>query len=214
MLVVLFAALFSLALVACGDDDGGIEADDTTTTTKAEEGGDEGGDDDTDTTDDDGGEFDPDARAELPDGQQPGDLGDGPAFDALAESCFDGDMAACDILYLETPVDSNSEAYGDTCGGREEEADSSADCSTTYDWVAPDPQQPGELGSDDDLDALAQECFEGDFGDCEDLYSESEVGSDYEAYALTCGGRLPAVALDELSSGNCDTYYSEATPAS
>ena len=32
MLVVLVAALFSLALVACGDDDGGIEADDTTTT--------------------------------------------------------------------------------------------------------------------------------------------------------------------------------------
>lgn len=202
LLAVLLAALFSFILVACGDD-GGVDEPEETTTTEEDDGGDDDG------GDDGGGEFDPDARAELPDGQEPGDLGDSPAFEALAEGCFDGDMAACDVLWLESPIDSDFEAYGATCGGREDDEDP-GECSVTYDWEAPEGQDPGDLGSDDDLDDLADQCFEGDFGDCDDLYAESDVDSDYEAYGITCGGRLPSVALDELPTQICQEYYGEA----
>ena len=49
----------------------------------------------------------------------PDDLGDDPDLDALAQSCFDGDLVACDHLFLRAPVDSDYENYGDTCAGRQ-----------------------------------------------------------------------------------------------
>ncbi|HEX9993419.1 MAG TPA: hypothetical protein VGB14_10865 [Acidimicrobiales bacterium] len=75
-----------------------------TTTTEAEE---------TTTTTGGGGQA-------LPPGEPPGDLGDDPALDALADQCFEGDMQACDDLYFQSPIDSAYEEYGDTCGGRNE----------------------------------------------------------------------------------------------
>ena len=50
----------------------------------------------------------------------PDDLGDDPDLDSLAQSCFDGDLVACDQLYLQSPADSAYETYGDTCAGRQE----------------------------------------------------------------------------------------------
>lgn len=50
----------------------------------------------------------------------PGDLGDDAELDALAQDCFEGDFAACDRLFFESPADSPYEAYGDSCGGRNE----------------------------------------------------------------------------------------------
>jgi hypothetical protein len=41
-----------------------------------------------------------------------------PEFDPNAQSCFEGDMQACDDLFIETPAGSDYEAYGNTCGGR------------------------------------------------------------------------------------------------
>jgi hypothetical protein len=218
LLVALFAILAIAGLAACGGDDGGIDEETTTTaeettTTADDDGGDEG--------DDDGGDGgDEQGSGDLPDGQQPGDLGDGDEFDALAESCFEGDMAACDYLYVGTPVDSNSEAYGDTCGGRED-ADSTASCSADYagDWENPDGQSPESItGEDADFDDLAEECFDGDFASCDTLYSDTPADSDYEAYGATCGGRLPSDALSVLveiaSSGpgpGCDATYGENT---
>lgn len=38
----------------------------------------------------------------------------------LRAGCEAGDMQACDDLYLESPFDSEDEAFGDTCGGRNE----------------------------------------------------------------------------------------------
>ena len=49
----------------------------------------------------------------------PDDLGDDPQLDELATACFEGDLLACDHLYLQSPVDSDYEEYGDTCGGRQ-----------------------------------------------------------------------------------------------
>lgn len=50
---------------------------------------------------------------------------------------------------------------------------------------------PGDLGDDAELDALAQDCFEGNMEACDDLFFESDINSAYETYATTCGGRLP-----------------------
>jgi hypothetical protein len=49
----------------------------------------------------------------------PTGLGDDPVMDAYAQDCFNGDMEACDNLFLESDIDSTYEAYGDTCAGRQ-----------------------------------------------------------------------------------------------
>ena len=40
------------------------------------------------------------------------------------------------------------------------------------------------------LDMLVVECHDGDGISCDVLYEVTEVGSDYEAYGATCGGRF------------------------
>lgn len=44
--------------------------------------------------------------------------GDDAGLDRLWDSCAAGDALACDNLYLESPVGSRYEEYGDTCGDR------------------------------------------------------------------------------------------------
>jgi hypothetical protein len=54
------------------------------------------------------------------------------------------------------------------------------------------PVAPGQLGDDPVLDGYADACFGGDLQSCDDLYTDSDPLSDYERYALTCGGRVKA----------------------
>ena len=49
----------------------------------------------------------------------PDGLGDDQVLNDFAQSCYDGDMQACDDLYDESDVDSPYEAYGLTCAGRQ-----------------------------------------------------------------------------------------------
>ncbi len=55
-----------------------------------------------------------------------------------------------------------------------------------------EPVAPGELGDDPVLDGYADACFGGDLQSCDDLYAESAPLSEYERYAMTCGGRVKA----------------------
>lgn len=53
-----------------------------------------------------------------------GDFGDFPNradMDELAEHCRDGDNAACDDLWLVSPIDSPQEQLAESCGGRSNE---------------------------------------------------------------------------------------------
>jgi hypothetical protein len=50
---------------------------------------------------------------------------------------------------------------------------------------------PDGLGDDPVLDQYAQSCHDGDMNACDTLYNDSQVGSDYETYGGTCGGRQP-----------------------
>lgn len=61
----------------------------------------------------------------------------------------------------------------------------------------PEPPPSGSPGLDD----LADACYAGSMSACDDLYAQAEVGSDYEEYGATCGGRL-----------DTDLYCEEAVP--
>jgi hypothetical protein len=52
-----------------------------------------------------------------------------------------------------------------------------------------EPSGDGTYGSDPELDALYDQCEDGDYQACDDLYSESPSGSEYEEFADTCGDR-------------------------
>jgi hypothetical protein len=54
-----------------------------------------------------------------PAGALPEGLGDDPVLDRYAQSCYDGDMNACDTLYNDSEVGSDYETYGGTCAGRQ-----------------------------------------------------------------------------------------------
>ncbi len=47
----------------------------------------------------------------------------------------------------------------------------------------------GTYGSDPELDALWDACEGGDNAACDELYIQSPFGSEYEAFAESCGGR-------------------------
>ncbi|MCW2763771.1 MAG: uncharacterized protein JWR85_3972 [Marmoricola sp.] len=49
----------------------------------------------------------------------PDGLGSDPVLNRYAQSCYGGDMAACDQLYKHSGVGSPYEAYGGTCAGRQ-----------------------------------------------------------------------------------------------
>ena len=52
-----------------------------------------------------------------------------------------------------------------------------------------------EFGSDPVLDQLAVDCYDGDFGACDQLYLDSPIDealASYEGYGANCGGRLGA----------------------
>lgn len=50
-------------------------------------------------------------------------LGDDPQLDRLWQECADGSGAACDELFAESPIGSDYEQFGVTCGDRNEVLD-------------------------------------------------------------------------------------------
>ena len=112
---------------------------------------------------------------------EPQAYGDDPALDALHDACAGGDGAACDQLYADSPIGSEYESFGDTCGGT---TDGSTSC-------APDPGAGSgtTYGTDPELDALWDACAGGDNAACDTLYLEAPIGSEYETFGDTCGGR-------------------------
>jgi hypothetical protein len=141
----------------------------------------------------------------VPPGEDPtGVLGDDPELNDLAQACFEGDLFACDTLFARTEVGSELEAYSVSCGGRVRPDGGAPGCARRFDASLPAAQTPGALGDDPAGDALAEACFRGDFGACDDLFLQSPVDSAYEAYGSTCGGRL-AIG----SAGGCETQLAE-----
>ncbi|MGE3359210.1 MAG: hypothetical protein AB7O92_21505, partial [Acidimicrobiia bacterium] len=98
----------------------------------------------------------------------------------LRDDCADGDMEACDDLYYDSPVGSDDEAFGETCGRRHTNIEPGT-CAQA--------QQGGTTGGSNELSELRDDCADGDMEACDDLYYDSPVGSDDEAFGETCGRR-------------------------
>jgi hypothetical protein len=61
-----------------------------------------------------------DDDSDIPAGERPIGLGTDRDLNALAASCHEADMVACDRLFLDSEEDSKYEEYAATCGGRTE----------------------------------------------------------------------------------------------
>jgi serine/threonine protein kinase len=189
---VLLLLIVAFVVFAGGGDDGDEKADDSTTTTEEET---------TTTTEE---ETTTTAEGSLGTTDIPFATGDDPALDELAVDCSEGDMEACDDLYVQSPVDTNYEDYGNSCGGRlPDGAAGSCEVELAEDGGG-DPVEateiPFALGDDPELDTLATSCSEGDLAACDSLFVESPLDSNYEDYGNSCGGRLP-----DGAGGTCES---------
>lgn len=216
------AGLIALVLLAaaCGDDGGddeggGLgalvttttedEVEETTTTTEA--------DDDDGLFDDDGtgspgsglfggdvGEHDADVDVDDIDDLDTGDPTefyasadiDVDLANALHDACAGGDMQACDTMYLDTPADSDAEAFGATCGGALPSADAycvtlGGDATGTY---VPLGTPFAGTSTDETEQALLEACELGGMNACDALYVVSAQGTEAFAYGASCGGRI------------------------
>ncbi len=77
------------------------------------------------------------------------------------------------------------------------------DCGISLD--DPTLGQAASYGDDPVLDALYDQCASGQMGACDQLYIDSPLGSGYESFAGTCGGRFdidsaPAICESALSA--------------
>ncbi len=97
-------------------------------------------------------------------------------------------MAVCDELFYSSEIGSDYEAYGSSCGNLT--SPRNGNCAA---WQSgPASGEPWDYGDDPDLDALWDGCSAGDMADCDELYFDTPIGSEYEAYGSTCGNRRAA----------------------
>lgn len=126
-------------------------------------------------------------------------FGDDPELDALYLACEGGDWVACDDLYDSSPIDSEYFAFGDTCGGAWTSG------TTLYCVEAMAEPESTDLTDGETiwLEALSVGCAAGEWWACDDLYWDSPLGSDYEEFGDTCGGRTTGLqfCVDELGGG-------------
>jgi hypothetical protein len=100
-------------------------------------------------------------------------------LDALYDSCAAGDMYACDRLYMESPVGSLEETFGDFCGGLGHQVGV---------WCSEQGAEEFGTGAPADLTALYDECAEDGGYACDLLFWTSPVGSAEETFGAICGG--------------------------
>ncbi|MEO0493846.1 MAG: hypothetical protein AAF081_10565 [Actinomycetota bacterium] len=109
-------------------------------------------------------------------------VGDDPFLDELHAGCGSGDAGACDSLWWTAPIDSEYEAFGDTCGGTV-----SSDGGGCVERAG-----AGDVGDSVYLDRLHASCLDGYGGSCDTLGFLLDIGGEYAATGRTCGGRFPA----------------------
>lgn len=129
---------------------------------------------------------------------EPFTYGDDADLDELWDACEAGDPDACDSLYLDSPIGSEYEEFGLSCGGVVPDAEygdcaevlDSADFDNGDDEIGVDPYT---YGDDPALDEMWDDCEDGRPEACDDLFRESPVDSEYEEFGRTCGGRLEGI---------------------
>lgn len=101
-----------------------------------------------------------------------------------------------DFDEVEDEIDDGSSDSGDDSGDQElGDAES-----------PPEATEDGLLGigdmTVDELDDLMGDCEDGDLTACDEVYSNTSVGSPEEEYGSTCGGRI-----DEGVNGDCELLF-------
>ncbi|HZK04692.1 MAG TPA: hypothetical protein VFC82_02465 [Actinomycetaceae bacterium] len=123
-----------------------------------------------------------------------GAYGSDPQLDGLWDSCAAGNMADCDELYWVSDFGSEYEEFGSTCGGT---------ASASFGQCEPDGSdvfgflEGMSYGDNAELDALYDSCEAGTMADCDELWRQSQINSEYEQFAETCGGRT------DFAAGSC-----------
>jgi hypothetical protein len=136
-------------------------------------------------------------------GDLPFGPGDDPDLDRAYTACDDGDFQACDELWSTSPSGSDYEAFGATCGDHiQNEVRTFGSCEETDGGI----DIPFRFGDSPELDALYELCREGALEECNNLWSASPVGTEYELFATTCGGRLD---VEQAYPGECSDVASE-----
>ena len=121
---------------------------------------------------------------------EPFTYGDDPELDALWDACADGSAEACDDLWAQSPVDSEYEDFGYSCGGVVPEGETEICSDVLGDDPAPPDGEAFTYGDDPTFDALWDACEDGDGQACDDLFWDSPIGSEYETFGDTCGYRF------------------------
>lgn len=101
----------------------------------------------------------------------------------LDAECADGDLASCDTLFWRTPVASDREDWASRCGGRAAVEQRGA-CR-----YADEVGEGIDVEAAIDLDVVREDCRSGNLVACDELFWNSPLGSDDEAYGGTCGER-------------------------
>lgn len=131
----------------------------------------------------------------VPPTSSPAGYGDDPMLDGLWDQCADGDMVACDDLWYEADFDSEYYDFANTCG---ETAEASYGMCEYGLGSGTGSGEASSYGDDPILDELWDACEGGDFEACDELWWDTPIGSEYELFAESCGGRT-----DESASGTC-----------
>ncbi|MDO5495014.1 MAG: hypothetical protein Q4G64_04815 [bacterium] len=119
-------------------------------------------------------------------------------FDDLWDQCEAGDMEACDDLYYATPVGSEYEEFGSTCGQ-----------TTAPMYGTCDTLEFSSYGDDPDWDVMWDRCTEGELHVCDDLFAVSHEGTEYREHADTCGGSHAANGRSDCIDPDHDAYGSD-----
>ncbi len=142
----------------------------------------------------------------------PIELGDGlpygsdPVLDQLYDNCLLHLLGDCDAMYFSSPAGSAYEALAVVCGGLGGEhygtcvadfGSEGGDETLALDDLTETYRDLSSFGDDAELDALWIACRGGDDRACDELFFVSPVGSGYEAFANSCGGRRTG------ASGGC-----------
>jgi molecular chaperone DnaK len=118
----------------------------------------------------------------------------------LMVSCSDGNMADCDDVWSDGPVDTELEGFAESCGNRDPNTDHGLSC---VDDFGSSPGSPTGSTMTADQSSQLDACVGGDMAACDTLYSGTPYGSLLDTMANVCGGVNPGGA----HTGDCEETY-------
>lgn len=105
----------------------------------------------------------------------------------LLVGCGDDEGTDLDQLTSTTREESTTTSEDDS--DEPDDETTTTESSDDDDDEEPSSGEPDSYGDDEELDALWDDCDDGDDDACNELFWTSPSGSEYETFGSTCGGR-------------------------